>query len=99
MQIARDVIKVGDDTLVTFICRDEHEFSTLDRKTEGISVEYGNAQPILAESQAARTRIELLEHIKIVWSIYQSGAELTEEERATYAPQDIWNLLGEMYEV
>ena len=74
MRIARDVVTLEDGTvLVTFICIDEHEFSTLDRKTEGISSAYGNTLPILSETKNERAQIQLLADLQVLWAIFQSG--------------------------
>ena len=88
MRIARDIVTLGDGTtLVTFVCLDEHEFSTLDRKTEGISAEYGNAQPILAETQAERTRLGVLAAFQTLWVMLQAEpiTLLTAEQYVTHA--------------
>lgn len=79
LQIPRDVVVIDGDTLVTFLCRDEQEFSTLDRKTETISAMWGNAQPILHKTQAARTRRETILKMCLVISILQAGDFTLEE--------------------
>ena len=86
MRIARDVVTLHDGTvLVTFVCVDEHEYSTLDRKTEGISAEYGNAQPILRETAGERAQIEILSNVKTVIVMLQCGTPLTMELATSYA--------------
>ena len=48
--IARDIITLDDGTrLVTFICKDDDEFLTLEKHTRRIVAVYGNVEPILAE--------------------------------------------------
>ena len=48
--IARDIITLADGTrLVTFICKDDDEFLTLEKHTRRIVAVYGNVEPILAE--------------------------------------------------
>lgn len=98
MQIARDIITLGDGTtLVTFICRDEHEFSTLDRKTEGISAEYGNTQPILNETEAERVRISVLKNVRLAVSIVQASPATSFNEVSQYVEnaQEILDMLIE----
>jgi predicted DNA-binding protein YlxM (UPF0122 family) len=72
-QIARDQITVDGVQYVTFIPANEDEYLVLDKRTKDISVPWGNAQPILAETQAARTRHETLNDIKIVIAILESS--------------------------
>jgi hypothetical protein len=73
MRIARDTMTLHDGTtLVTFVCVDEHEFSTLDRKTESISAEYGNANPVLVETHGERIRIALMDGLIRLWAMLQA---------------------------
>jgi len=99
MKIPRDVITLDDETtLVTFVCAGEHEYSTLDRKTESISVQYGNANPILSETQHKRSRIKTIEDLNIIIGILHSRAELTCEQIQEYVsqnPRDILDMLVE----
>jgi predicted DNA-binding protein YlxM (UPF0122 family) len=91
-QIARDQITVGGVQYVTFIPINEDERMILDRRTKDISVPWGNPQPILAETQAARTRQETLNDVRIAIAILEaSPASLLSdfEGRLSCDPQEI----------
>lgn len=97
VKIPRDVVTLPDGTtLVTYVIDDEQQYSTLERKTESLNVPYGNALPILAESQAQRSRIDTLEDIKIILAILSSGDGNTTEEISKFTkglPVDILQAL------
>lgn len=102
-QIARDIVSIEGQQYVTFAPASEDEFLILKKRTDDISVQYGNANPLLYEIQSEKTayetRDETIRDFKVVIAVLQSILEMTIEEGRKHVaslPVDILDALVQM---
>lgn len=74
IEIPRDEFYAQDGTLlITFVCSTDDQSHEIRKRTESVSVQYGNTQPIILEFQNERTINKILIELKCALAIIQSG--------------------------
>lgn len=98
-QIERDIVTISNIQYVTFSPKTEDEFLILKKRTDDISVQFGNVTPLLYEVRSEKTRDETIRDFKIAIAVMRSVGNMPLEEAREHIeklPRDVLEALEEM---